>query len=901
MHITRGNFNGGLLGLAAHRLELEKVQAGCVQLQNFFPLASGQLVARGSSSIVAPMPEGSRLVPFNFSTSTSFVLELGDRYLKVWNETGEVPLQTPVATPWDLAAVWRLQFFQINDIVYFAEGSTPPQKLERLANTNWRLSQVWGDLTAANLTIVPGEPGVMQVEAWDWSGWVMGATTEMFDFIGSTTPDGALFGRPQKAPTSIATATQSSLPASSRKEIRRLSGVFKATVTGSHTFSVNANDDNAGLDKFHFQAGSLSAIRAADGGAASITVSLALGQEIELAAVLGNATGSSSLALKASWPGRALNFLPAANIRKPDQQTTHGLRRAGVSYPPLLDENANTQITVAASALQGAITLTAAGGDVFLPGHAGAFFQLAHRRQQTFVEFLATKTGSGTTWPFAGATAELRVLGRWSATSYGLFSADVILERRPLGSSVWETEKSWRIQKDTQIAVEGEETVLTELRIRLVNGTAQEASAAAAPRFVLQAADSKLAGLVRIVSVISPREATAEVVADLVSSDPTWMWTRGAFSAADGFPSAIGGHEQRLWLGGTKTAPQRLHGSQIADIENFRRTLFEDGGISLELAAGEAHRVVWLASFNDALLIGTTAEEWLLTRLSEEQSLTPFSFRASRLSKYGSAAISPVLLGESLCYVALDGKRIRRLVWEGGRYLNADLTTLYPEVGGSGIRQLAAAHSPVTVLLAITGNGELFACSVDMDQAVVAWAKWQYPSASLSAAAIYAPGGMEVFVLGGGVMGLQRQPLIWMQPWVSTEGTKQLDAFEIVSGSASWDSPRDIFDATGLRLATGVTSWTGEGYAGLVIEGRLQPTLPLLQGAKGSPRMQNHRISRASCDGLDCRIAGQPKTASGEWATIPARSQRLEMPEFLFEGASGAVTAVHFAIDIYGD
>jgi hypothetical protein len=135
------------------RTTLEKYRSACRTLENFQILPYGGVVRRPGFRFVGETKRSNtrcRLVGFNFSTTTRFVLEMGVGYIRFWRGIeggGEqilaltgFPLE--VVTPYDEGALRELQFAQINDIMYFAHARYPVYKLSRLADNNWTFEEV---------------------------------------------------------------------------------------------------------------------------------------------------------------------------------------------------------------------------------------------------------------------------------------------------------------------------------------------------------------------------------------------------------------------------------------------------------------------------------------------------------------------------------------------------------------------------------------------------------------------------------------------------------------------------------------------------------------------------------------------------------------------------------------
>jgi hypothetical protein len=88
---------------------------------------------------------GSVLRPFTFSTTTSFVLEFGDFYLRFFTNRQQVTTTAgpfEIVTPYALEHVRKVQWTQINDEVRLTHPLYHPQLLTRNADNDWDLVPV---------------------------------------------------------------------------------------------------------------------------------------------------------------------------------------------------------------------------------------------------------------------------------------------------------------------------------------------------------------------------------------------------------------------------------------------------------------------------------------------------------------------------------------------------------------------------------------------------------------------------------------------------------------------------------------------------------------------------------------------------------------------------------------
>jgi len=143
------SFNAGELSpLLDARIDLEKSNNGCRQLQNAIIETYGAARRRPGLQFIAEAKYADkkcRLLDFQFSTTTTFVIEIGDFYMRFFSNGAQVVVDDDpyeIATDYAEADIFDLQFAQINDVVYITHPSYPVQKLIRIADENWTIGSV---------------------------------------------------------------------------------------------------------------------------------------------------------------------------------------------------------------------------------------------------------------------------------------------------------------------------------------------------------------------------------------------------------------------------------------------------------------------------------------------------------------------------------------------------------------------------------------------------------------------------------------------------------------------------------------------------------------------------------------------------------------------------------------
>lgn len=143
------NFNRGeVTPLVYGRVDLEQYRAGVKLCRNMIPLVQGGLTGRPGTYFVEEVKvsaKKTRLIPFEFSTTQAYVIEVGDQYLRFYRNNGQIKLSgSPyeIASPYAEAHLFELKFTQSADVIYITHPSYAPRKLSRTGHTAWTLTTV---------------------------------------------------------------------------------------------------------------------------------------------------------------------------------------------------------------------------------------------------------------------------------------------------------------------------------------------------------------------------------------------------------------------------------------------------------------------------------------------------------------------------------------------------------------------------------------------------------------------------------------------------------------------------------------------------------------------------------------------------------------------------------------
>lgn len=137
-------FTGGEISSdVASRIDLDKYQVALLQAENAIIRPYGAVRKRAGLVYCGPtkyQDKKSILVKFNFTVTISYMLEFGDKYIRIWRNGRYLGIE--LDTPYEASELAQLRFVQSVDVLYIASGSHPVAKLMRYSETEWEFAEV---------------------------------------------------------------------------------------------------------------------------------------------------------------------------------------------------------------------------------------------------------------------------------------------------------------------------------------------------------------------------------------------------------------------------------------------------------------------------------------------------------------------------------------------------------------------------------------------------------------------------------------------------------------------------------------------------------------------------------------------------------------------------------------
>lgn len=223
-------FNAGEVSpLFEARVDHAKRKNAVAVLENYYPVPQGPVIRRPGTRYVASVKTPANrtaIIPFEFSTTQAYIIEVGDEYFRFYKDGGQILDGGPyeITTPYAQADLFdadgrlRLKFAQSADILYLAHPDYPPQKLSRTGHTAWTLTEIdfqdgpWASVNNSftNQLKLAGVAGTNIVLDSVESIWVAGDVGRQIRYKGATTGTATpIFTNVTQADPAVCTTTSS--------------------------------------------------------------------------------------------------------------------------------------------------------------------------------------------------------------------------------------------------------------------------------------------------------------------------------------------------------------------------------------------------------------------------------------------------------------------------------------------------------------------------------------------------------------------------------------------------------------------------------------------------------------------------------------------------------------------
>jgi len=405
------------------------------------------------------------------------------------------------------------------------------------------------------------------------------------------------------------------------------------------------------------------------------------------------------------------------------------------------------------------------------------------------------------------------------------------------------------------------------------------------------------AGVVEITAVTDAFTASATVIrtlpyqatktydpASTYAFDATSSWAEAAYSDYRGWPTAWPAvREERLVVAGNASEPDKFDASRTAGFDTAKADFTPGLGTGRVVdddavrgfCGDESSKVAWLISAGQ-LLAGTHAGENVIAGATLDEPLTPEGRKVRGLTDYGSQpGAAPVKAHDAVLFVARGGQTLRELVVSGELSVaGGDLSFLAEHIAGRGVAELAWTGEPDNMLWARLDDGGLAGFLYHREQRAFGWAR-QALAARVADEADASPWTVEYIAA---LPGAQGRTALWLHVMRVKNGAPQR---MILIQSGRRETMR--LDAAGRYAGAPVNAVAGlDHLAGETVtlmardaQGRWAQYRDCLVSDAGVATLPGDRTSGEIVGGLPYlwRVEGLPLDLSGPGTTQGSRTR----------------------------
>ncbi len=150
IRVSQNSFSKGVISPALQgRVDLEQYSLGLKRLKNGIVLQEGCVKNRSGLEFLVKTKydnKKTKLIPFVFNSSQSYVIEAGDKYFRFIKDGGYILNNDSqvyeIETPYNEADVFELDYVQQADVMTIVHKNYKPYELARIDHNNWTFKQI---------------------------------------------------------------------------------------------------------------------------------------------------------------------------------------------------------------------------------------------------------------------------------------------------------------------------------------------------------------------------------------------------------------------------------------------------------------------------------------------------------------------------------------------------------------------------------------------------------------------------------------------------------------------------------------------------------------------------------------------------------------------------------------
>lgn len=694
-YLLQPAFTGGEISAeVANRVDLDKYQLAVLQAYNCLIKPHGPIYRRPGMKYMARTKYSDKaciLAPFNGADNTDYLLEIGEKYIRVHKNGLYINIE--VVTPYTADMLQDLRFVQSADTMFIASGKYPVKQFARYSDTDWRFADFEiTDMYFDESTSLENYSGISYTVpgTYQFQPTVTGEYQIDIAGAGGGGGGGVKYSKPSNHGHHYYCVGGGA--GGNGERIIKTVTLSKGT---SYTITVGSGGGGGG--------GKGSYGTASSGGNGGNSTACGL---------VGRGGGGGGGGSRESSGG-------SYQSTKGTQGTTYGAGGGGIGGVAGTKYNDNSgkagangwvkilytgNKELTPSGTTGDITLTS-NKNIFASSKPGAYIKLKQE--------IASKTVSTSN----GTTERVRVGENWKVISHGTWTGSFAIEKSDDGES-WKEYRKYTSKDDYNPSESGSVTEPVFLRAvcTISSGTCT---------VDLTAMAYNAEGVVKLTEITSDSTAKAHVEKELGSTDMTTNFLWGAWSEEFGYPQTLCFFQDRLCFGGTKKQPYMVWMSRTGDYGNFSvekasGTVTDDSAVALAFVSRKQFKILHLIASTD-LIVLTAGNEWTV---SGSDTVTPSKAVPKMQTTRGCSTVEPLMIGGRIVFVQGRGSTVRDMAYsyETDSYGGNDLTLLAKHIiENVQIVDSAYKQEPDSTIYFVRSDGTMACLSYIMEQKVYAW------------------------------------------------------------------------------------------------------------------------------------------------------------------------------------
>ena len=708
-YLLQSAFTGGEISdEVSNRVDLDKYQYAVLQARNCLIKPYGPIYKRPGLKYVNRtkyVDKRSILVAFNGSDDKDYLLEIGEKYIRVYKNG--IDLNVEMVTPYLESDLTNLRFTQSADTMFIASGKYPVKQLARYSDSDWR----FGDFEITDMYFDASlEPEALKGTQYKDVGTYSFKPSESGRYIITIAGGGGGGGGGYH----LSHGGHYFGGNGGRGEVVRTTMILDKDTT----YQVVVGGGGAGGVNGHYNSNNTSG---ANGGNSSFNNVVSRGGGGGQRAQRNtNGAGGASYG-NGGYGGSGGGW-------------NEGSAGSGSAGWVLIVFNNNN--SVKPSATKGNITLTSED-NLFSPSSVGSSIML---KQDMPSKEVSTSNG----------TSEMVLVGEnWKVISHGTWTGSFEVEKSNDGG-VWESYRKYTSKDDYNPSESGSVTKSMYMRIKcnVSSGTCN---------VNLMAMPYEHEGIAKITAYSNAKSVSAIVTKEFGTTTATSEYFFGAWSEAFGYPKTVCFFQDRLCFGGNSKQPYMVWMSRTGDYGNFSvekasGTVTDDSAVAVAFVSRKQFKILHLLAGTD-LVILTAGNEWTI---SGSDTVTPNKCVPKMQTARGCNNCEPLMIGGRIVFVQGRGSTVRDMGYsfETDSYGGTDLTLLAKHlIEGVDIVDSDYKQEPDSTIYFVCSDGTMICLAYILEQKVYAWSSIETDGSIESVATIQEGDEDVVYVVVKRVIG----------------------------------------------------------------------------------------------------------------------------------------------------